>query len=314
MQNLILSEWLDTWKDVYVKNNVKIHTYSRYLEVIEQHIKPRLGDYTLDSLTPISVRKFAIDELERGNIRTGEALSPSSVNMIVTVLRLALDKAVEMGYITYNPCIGVKCKQENDHKVEAFTIREQHKIEAFIKQQHDSKYAGILICLYTGIRLGELLALTWENVDLIRGKILINKTIFRVKLESGEYVNYTDSPKTKSSVREIPMPTSLTTMLRTIKQKSSSKYIITNRCGGQMSTRSYQYIFSSLTKKLNIRPLCYHSLRHTFATRAIECGMDIKTVSEIMGHNNPLITMQRYTHCMDEHKKKMMNKLNQFYI
>ena len=141
-----------------------------------------------------------------------------------------------------------------------------------------------------------------------KGELRINKTCHYGKDENGVFGRITDIPKTQSSIRTIPIPKQLMPHLRVTKKKSLSTHIVSNG-SNLISIRSYQRSFASLLKRLNIQHRGFHSLRHTFATRALECGMDVKTLSEILGHKSPMVTLNRYAHSLMEHKKEMMNKL-----
>jgi len=150
--------------------------------------------------------------------------------------------------------------------------------------------------------------LEWSDIDITKGELIVSKTCHYGKDERNSFGRITDTPKTKSSVRTIPIPKQLMPHLRAIKKKSCSTHVVSN--GSKLiSVRSYQRSFSTLLKKLNIPHRGFHSLRHTFATRALECGMDVKTLSEILGHKNPTVTLNRYAHSLMKHKREMMNKL-----
>jgi integrase len=146
-------------------------------------------------------------------------------------------------------------------------------------------------------------------VDFSKGIIKITKTVYREKNDDGIWKLCVDTPKTKASDRVIPLPEYITALLRADKESAITPYIVENKKGERMSIRSYQYLFEKLTERAGVRKLNFHALRHTFATRAIECGMDIKTVADIMGHQNASITLNRYAHCMLDHKIEMMQKL-----
>ena len=167
---------------------------------------------------------------------------------------------------------------------------------------------GILICLYTGLRIGELLALEWTDVDLVKGDLSVTKTCFDGKDKNGVFCRITNAPKTDTSVRVIPIPKQLMPILKNMKKIAKNQYVISDS-EKTLAVRSYQRSFERLLKKLGIPHRGFHSLRHTFATRALEVGVDVKTLSEILGHKNANITLQRYAHSMLEHKRDMMNQI-----
>lgn len=303
----LLFEWLDN----YEKERIKARTYSRYQGLIELHIVPTLGDFDIKAISRRQLQEFLWQKKKDGNIRTGETLSATSTNLMLTILNMAFEYAVDMELIEDNPCIRLKRAPDDRKKVEAFTRDEQRKLEAVIRNEDDRRLFGIILCLYSGLRIGELLGLEWSDVDLENGIITINKTIYREKDESGEWQLCVDTPKTTSSERIIPLPSYIVEQLREHKATAKSQYVVENKKGERMSIRSYQYMFERLTEKAEVRKLNFHALRHTFATRAIECGMDIKTLSEIMGHKNASITLNRYAHSMMDTKIQMMNKLQQ---
>ena len=307
-------ELLTEWLDIYEKDRVKPRTYSRYESLILRHIIPALGETEISVLSRREVQDFLIRKKKEGNIRQdGGALSATSANLMLTVLNLAFEYACDMEMIEQNPCTRIHRSPEESKKVEAFTRDEQRKLEQAIIESGDSRLFGILLCLYTGLRIGELLGLEWQDIDLDRGIIHIDKTVYREKDEDGNWQLFVDIPKTKSSARDIPLPSYITDMIREHRAISRSAYVVENKKGERMSIRSYQYMFERLTEKAGVRKLNFHSLRHTFATRAIECGMDIKTLSELMGHKNATITLNRYAHSMMDTKIVAMNKLEKIF-
>lgn len=186
-------------------------------------------------------------------------------------------------------------------------MSEQKKIEQYILNNENTRFFGVLLCLYSGLRIGELLALEWSDIDMSKGELRVNKTCHYGKDEEGVFGRITDAPKTQSSIRTIPIPRQLMPYLRDVKKKSLSTHIVSNG-SNLISIRSYQRTFSLLLNKLDIPHRGFHSLRHSFATRALECGMDVKTLSEILGHKSPTVTLNRYVHSLMEHKKEMMNR------
>lgn len=301
-------EWLEEWLDNYIKPTAKERTYTRYYEIVHQHISPHLGEYELNDLTPIVIQKFVTHLSQCGNLKTGAGLSPNSVNSIITVIQGSLETANRIGLSDEYTADKIKRPKITEKQVSCFTPAEQKQIEQAVMNDKKIKMFGILLCLYSGLRVGEVLALEWTDIDFVKSELTVNKTCHDGKDKDGKFCRVTDTPKTESSRRVIPIPKQLLPHLREVKKKSSSKYVVSN---GEkiISVRSYQKTFTSLLKRLGIQHKGFHSLRHTFATRALECGMDIKTLSEILGHKNPTITLNRYVHSLMEHKKEMMNKL-----
>ena len=305
---MLYKDWLSDWLENYVQPSAKSRTYTRYKEIVEQHIVTQLGELELSEITPYVLQCYVTELLKCGNLRTGEGLSANSVNSIITVIQNTLKTAYSLGMISEYVGDKIKRPKSNEKKVECFSVSEQKKIEQCILNEKNIKFFGVLLCLYTGLRIGELLALEWTDIDMRKCELQVNKTCHYGKDKNGVFGRITDIPKTRSSIRTIPIPRQLMPYLREIKKKSLSTHLVSNG-SSLISIRSYQRSFSSLLSKLNIPHRGFHSLRHTFATRALECGMDVKTLSEILGHKNPTVTLNRYAHSLMEHKKQMMNKL-----
>ena len=305
---MVYKEWLTNWLENYVQPSAKHRTYTRYKEIVDQHIVLQLGDLDFSEITPYALQYYVAELLKNGNHRTGKGLSANSVNSIITVIQNTLKTAYSLGMVSEYTGDKIKRPRANEKKVECFSVNEQKKIERYILKGENTRYFGVLLCLYTGLRIGELLALEWSDIDMGKGELQVNKSCYYGKDQNGEFGRITDIPKTQSSIRTIPIPKQLIPFLREIKKKSRSTHIVSNG-ENLISIRSYQRSFSSLLKKLNIQHRGFHSLRHTFATRALECGMDVKTLSEILGHKNSTVTLNQYAHSLMEHKKEMMNKL-----
>lgn len=303
-----LKEWLSVWLEKYTKHTVKLRTYDRYKYIIEKHIVPKLGNYELDDLTGEIFQDFILSELENGNLNTGGKLANNSVIGIVNVLKGSVALAKTLKRVQRDETKEIKLLNQTEKPVTAFEKHEQERIEKYCLVSSKRNHIGIVICLYTGIRLGELLALTWEDIDFQKGIMNITKTTYRIK-ENGRPRIVVDNPKTKNSNRVIPLPKTLLTILKRIKKASNSKYVISTRTGGMVATRCYQRTYERILSKIGVSYKNFHSLRHTFATRAIEMGMDVKTLSEILGHKNPVVTLSRYTHSMMSYKTDMMNKM-----
>ena len=280
--------------------------------MIVQHILPELGDTQIDDLGRRQISEFLTAHQADGNLR-GEALSATSTNLMLTVLNAAFTYACDMELLPANPCDRIQRVPGPPSRVEAFTREEQRRLEEAIAAWEDRRLFGIRLCLYTGLRIGELLGLEWQDVDMKKGILHIGKTVYREKNAEGEWQLFVDRPKTAASERMVPLPGYLAEDLRIYRRGARSAFVIENKKAERMSIRSYQYLFERLTEKAGVRKLNFHALRHTFATRALECGMDIKTLSELMGHKNATITLNRYAHSMMDTKIAAMNKLEKLF-
>ena len=298
--------WLDKWMIHYVKPSVKARTYERYRLIIEQHIKEKIGGIELDGLSPIVLQSFITGLLQNGNRRTGKGLSANSVNAVISVIQSSLKTAYLLGLTNEYTADKLKRPKLKEKPVECFTLAEQKKIEQAVLNGKKDKLNGIILCLYSGLRIGELIALQWSDIDFAKGILTVSKSC-----HDGKDELIIDEPKTVASRRVIPLPKQLLPILKGIKERSNSPFVVSAN-GKNVSVRSYQRSFELLLKRLNIPHKGFHSLRHTFATRALECGMDVKTLSEILGHRNSTVTLNRYAHSLMEHKAGMMNRLGKF--
>mgnify|MGYP001623032567 FL=1 len=301
--NIKYIDWLTQWLENYIRPSVKMRTYERYKLIVEQHIKDKIGSMELNELSPLVLQRFITELLQSGNKKTGKGLSANSVNAVISVIQSSLRTAHLLGLTTEYAADKLKRPKIQEKPVECFTIAEQKQIEQAVMNWKKDKLYGILLCLYSGLRIGELIALQWSDIDLTKGILTVSKSCHDSK--DGLII---DAPKTISSRRMIPLPKQLLPILKNIKKKSDDPFVVSAK-GKPVSVRSYQRSFELLLKKLKIPHKGFHSLRHTFATRAIECGMDVKTLSEILGHKNPTVTLNRYAHSFMEHKAGMMNRL-----
>ncbi len=302
-------QWLTEWLENYVKPVSKQKTYLRYNEIVRQHVTENLGNYELQSITPLVLQHYTMGLLKSGNLRTGSGLAVNTVNGIVTVIQNSLRSAYNVGQISEYVADKIKRPRSAQKQITSFTVSEQRKIEKSILSSPKPRMFGVVLCLYTGLRIGELLALEWADIDFRKCTISVNRSLHDGRDANGRHARIIDEPKTATSKRVIPLPKQLMPYLRDLKSESKSKYVVSSSNGNSIFVRSYQRSFDICLKKLNIPHKGFHALRHTFATRAIECGMDVKTLSEILGHKNASVTLNKYVHSFMEHKKSMMNKL-----
>ena len=297
------AEWLDIWLENYIKPSVKVRTYERYALIIDKHISTDVGKCEISELSALVLQNFITKLLESGNCKTGNGLSANSVNAIISVLQSSLQTAHLIGVANEYTANKIKRPKLIERPVECFSLKEQKQIEQAVLNSKKDKLFGILLCLYSGLRIGELIALQWSDIDFAKGTLTVSKSC-----HDGKNGLIIDEPKTATSRRTIPLPKQLMPLVKMLKKRSDSDFVVSSH-GKPLSVRSYQRSFELLLKKLDIPHRGFHSLRHTFATRAIECGMDVKTLSEILGHKNPTVTLNRYAHSLMEHKQDMMNRL-----
>lgn len=298
------SQWLDEWLEHYIVTTAKPKTIYAYTDIVRKHIVPQLGSYMLCELNLMLLQKFVTYLMQSGNLKTKQGLAASTINVIITVVQSSLKTAVAAGLLDNYSAGDIKRPKAEFKEVSCFTVSEQKRIVDYIIANKKYKFYGIAVDFLTGLRIGELLALTWDDVDLEKLTITVGKTCHDNK--TGRVTN---APKTFSSKRLIPFSKQLLPILQELKQNSVSEAFITNKNGSPVTVRSYQRSFELLLKKLNISHKGFHSIRHTFATRALELGMDVKTLSEILGHKNATVTLNRYVHSLMEHKAEMMNRL-----
>lgn len=285
-----LSEWLALW--IESENDIKISTRFLYERHIFNNIIPKIGNIQLRKLSAEVLQVF-VNSL---------AFAPSTVRLVFSILKSALICAEDRGLIN-NVWSKVKLPKRKKSEVEILTIKEQRKLESVLSEKND---IGILICLYTGLRIGELCALKWSDIDFDNAVMRICGTQARI---DGKLTVTT--PKSKSSDRIIPIPDFLLEKLKAV--KSDNEFVLSSKKGGMVDVRNYRKRFKGLLKLAGLPDIRYHILRHTFSSRALEVGMDYKTLSEILGHASVSITMDLYVHSLDEHKRNQMSKMNAVY-
>ena len=286
-------EWL-LWY-VFNLRNVKQSTVTTYYAQATNHIIPILGELKLCSLTTEQVQDFI-------NALMNKGISAVTIKNIYGFLRMVIEKAEKKNMLFANPCKDIRLPALAPRQTIPLTQKQQYMLEK-------SNDIAVIIPLFTGIRLGELCALRIENVDLKAGVIRIDSTMQRVRAFDKD--NKTElvitPPKSKNSARIIPLPECLIELLKR-HIKANKGYLLTNS-GDYMIPRTLQNHFKRLLKACGLADTNFHSLRHTFATRCLENNMDIKTLSEVLGHANASVTMNIYCHSCDEHKRNCMNKL-----
>lgn len=284
----VMNEWLDS-----NKAQIKISSYQKYKTVIDKHIQSELGFLEVQYMTKLTVQQYAESLLEKG-------LSKTTVNDSLIILSMGLSFAQEK-YNIHVPKVSLLKNQPKEMRV--LTVEEQNVLVKYLLWKDDVYSFGMLLALFTGIRIGELCALTWD--DIFESTISINKTVQRIKKGNATEVVLLP-PKTKSSVRTIPIPQELSTL---INKRRSYGNVLQQDNGKPVEPRLLQIKFKKYTSECGIDNINFHALRHSFATRCIEIGFDVKTLSEILGHSDVKTTLNKYVHSTMTQKAKQMNML-----
>ena len=294
------SYYINLWlsqKEISVKKS----TLSRYIEIVNIYIRPYFNDLYIYKINDEIVYKYTLDLLDKN-------LSNKTVKDILVLLK----QLFKYSNVDVNICLP-KCNKKD---IKVLKKEEQKIIENYICNNIDCSNFGIILSLYTGLRIGELCSLKWTNINLVNRTITITNTILRIKNfddNSSKTKVIFNTPKSLKSLRIIPIPSQILKYLIELKNNVSSEnnYFLTNSLK-YMEPRSYYYHYKKIMKILNLQSYNFHVLRHTFATRCIELGFDYKTLSEILGHSDIRITLSLYVHPSNELKIMNMEKLKMY--
>lgn len=298
-----LSEIVALWKEDK-RQYVKRSTFSAYTLLIENHILPSFGNKTL--IEEQNVQSFVFQELDKG-------LSHKTIKDILIVLKMILRFGVKNKLIEYRQ-IDIKFPTERDkHSIDILSRSHHRQIMEYIKSHFTFKNLGIYICLSAGMRIGEICALTWEDLDIENGIIHVQKTIQRIYIieDNRKHTEIIlDTPKTKNSIREIPMTRDLLKMIRPLKKVVNDRFYVLTNEATPTEPRTYRNYYKQFMQTLGLPAMKFHGLRHSFATRCIESKCDYKTVSVLLGHSNISTTLNLYVHPNLEQKKRCMEQMS----
>ena len=286
-------------KQQYVKQS----SIAAYALILENHILPVFGDKV--QLTETDVQAFALKKLQDG-------LSQKTVKDVLIVLKMIQKFGAKNGDLPFMEWSVKFPTEQTKQELEVLSINNQKRIMQYAIDNFTFRNLGIYICLSTGIRIGEVCALKWGDINIATETISINRTIERIYVIDGEK-RHTEvvigTPKTKNSLREIPMSKELLKIVRPLKKVMNDEYFILTNEAKPTEPRTYRNYYKQLLKQLGIPDLKFHGLRHSFATRCIESQCDYKTVSVILGHANISTTLNLYVHPNMEQKKKCINQM-----
>ncbi|MDE5557628.1 MAG: site-specific integrase [Ruminococcus sp.] len=291
---ILLNEWLNM-----KKLSVKESTIANYVFKINRHLKPFFSGLKFSLLSPKIVYDFIAE-------KKSEGLSTKYISDMIVILK-SMAKYTAKTYHCTNEIADVEPPKTTKRELKLYSEDEQKILKSALMKEINPTKLGILLCLFSGIRIGELCALKWNDIDLSNGLLHVTKTCQRIKRSNSTKIVIT-SPKSASSSRSIPLPEFLLNILREFTPSDNNSYFLS---GSEkiVEPRTMQYRFKSVLKKANLPSMNFHSLRHIFATNCIEIGFDVKTLSEILGHGSTGITLNLYVHSSMYRKRECMERL-----
>lgn len=306
-KNLKYEEWLDIWMEKE-RFFIKESTYATYTNIIENHLKPVLGKKKINNITNEDLQNFIILKLSTSKKNLEKGLALKTVKDMTVLIKNTLKTATQNKLISFQ---NFQCKFPSSFSkshLKTFSVEEQKILFKYLINNQNSKNLGILLCLQTGLRLGEICGLQWQDINLEKSTLTICRTLQKIYIkEKNKSYSKTiiSTPKTKTSNRIIPLNIDFINLIKPF-QQNKNNYFITNSTN-YLKPHCYRYYYQKLLHFLNLPKLRFHSLRHTFATQAVELGIDCKIISEILGHANMNTTLNLYVHPKTEYKRKCLD-------
>ena len=288
------------------KMTVKPSTYNNYKRLLIDHIFADIGDKKYTALDKQYINDYILSLMDSGRKDGKGGLSVSMTRDIIKALR-AIAKFAQLEYGLKNICDGITVPKIKKPEAKTLSDRERRKLEKYLLSNQNLTNICILLCLYTGLRVGELCGLQWKDIDFRRGCLTVCKTVQRISLGNGKTVISIDTPKTDSSVRAVYIPLFIIEMLKKFRQKPDI-FVLSNRIK-PTEPRTLQHKFKRILNNCKISDISFHALRHTYATMCVEKQFDIKTLSELLGHSDVKITLNTYVHSSEKLKRKYVKRL-----
>lgn len=300
------SFYCDEWLQIN-RSRVKESTYVKYSSMLEKHIKPRLGGCLVQALSSVVIEQFSHELLYE------EELAPKTVKDILTTLNSVI-KYTSKQFSETLPMIEIVYPKVQKSEMRVLTRDEQDSFVKYLLKDMDECKFGVLLSLLTGMRIGEVCALQWKNVSLKEQTIKVKSTMQRLRDFNENRTSKTkvviSEPKSDASVRVIPLTEYAVRLCKTRYCSTPEAFVLTGETDRYIEPRSMQYKLERYTEDCGLYGVHFHTLRHTFATRCVEVDFEIKSLSEILGHSSPRLTLERYVHSSMELKRNNMNKLS----
>lgn len=327
--DISVESWMKTWLETYARPSIKLSTYACYEQYIRNHINPLLGDRPMSSLKPIDLQNFFNDRAVRGNIKEEKGLSPKSLTNLRNMMHISFDQAMREGLIRRNLIEDVRLPKMPKREMRVLSRKEQERLIVSAQLAPEPSAFGVVFAMFTGLRLGEICALKWKNVDMEKRVVYVDSTRKRLpnfddSIKTSTSVIDLAAPKTEASIRSVPIMKRLYDDIVKYKDLqdqiakeypgyNAGGYVFCQESGKPYEPDSFVGLFQRCVKRAAIPYTNFHCLRHTFATRSLEQGMDVATLAKMMGHSNPSVTLQKYAHALPDHQQESIEKLDSLY-
>lgn len=295
-KNMLFGEIVNNWFGI-VKINLKPSSINKYQNLIENHVLPELGHYKLKDLNSDTLHGFLEKQGSTGNKKNGGSLSISTLQTLLYILNSSIKYAASNNMIALFS-VHLLGGGKSAAPISCLSEKDESALDTYLSAHLSCRNMGIMLSLYCGLRIGEVCGLQWADIDFEHKLVSIKRTVQRIRVASGQRKTklWVGTPKSKSSIRTIPIPDFLMSALYALSAQSCSDAYVLTQTDEPLDPRTLQYYFNKVTISCGIGKINYHILRHTFATNCVALGFDIKTLSEILGHSNVSITLNKYVH------------------
>ena len=312
---MTVSQWLDTWATEYC-NHIKPRTLDSYKSVIEHHLKPSFGKIKLSELTPVNIQS-AYNRMK--NVKTGEPLTAKALKNCHGVLHMALQVAVDNELIRRNPADKAKLPKVRQTEIKPLNDEDvRNFLTAIVGTEYERVY---MVTLFTGLREGEVLGLTWDEIDYKKGTITIKHQLQKRRGSGGEYSLVSTKNGKSRTITPAPFVIELLKTQERIQKRMQAKtadwsnpmgLVFTHDDGRNLCAQTVYLCFKKIAKEIGCPDARFHDLRHTYATLSLKNGDSVKTVQETLGHHTAAFTMQTYLHVTEEMKKDSADRMQNY--